>query len=403
MVSTIAGTDRVGIVGAGILGLALARELQRRHPTTRVTVLEKEPEVARHQTGRNSGVVHAGIYYEPGSLKARLCVDGMRRLRAYCHERGVDYLECGKVIVALDEDEEPRLRVLYERGIANGVEGLELIGPGRLRELEPAAAGRLALHSPRTAIVDFAAVARSLADDVRAAGGEVLTGAEVLDVRQDPHHLDVLTTCGIARLDLLVNCAGLHADRVAALSGDVEGPRIIPFRGEYLRLAPGRRDLVRGLIYPVPDPRYPFLGVHLTRRVDGEVLVGPNAVLAFAREGYDWHTVAPRDLWETLRWPGFRHFAREHWRTGVDELRRSVDRRRFLDQARRYVPELRAEDVLPERAGVRAQAMDPSGALVDDFRITRQGRVVSVRNAPSPAATASLAIAGELADRLGRP
>lgn len=364
-------------------------------------MLDKEQRTGAHQTSHNSGVVHAGIYYVPGSLKAELCRRGMERLRAYCDERGLPYEECGKVIVAVDDAEVARLEGLLTRGVANGVEGLRRLGPYELRGVEPHAVGKAALLSPRTAITDFAAVASAYADDVRAAGGEVLLGAEVLGVAERQGRVRVRTSGGDHEFSLLVVCAGLHSDRLARLCGDGPDPRIVPFRGDYWLLRPSRRDLVRGLIYPVPDPRYPFLGVHLTRRVDGEVLVGPNAVLAFAREGYRFAQVRRDDLAETLRWPGFRRLAREHWRTGLAEMHRSLRRRAFVRAAQRYVPELRPDDVVPGPAGVRAQAVAADGSLVDDFRISWHGRVVNVRNAPSPAATSSLAIADHILDLVG--
>jgi L-2-hydroxyglutarate oxidase len=393
--------QRVGIVGGGVLGLAVARQLALTRPGLAVTVLEKEAEVGLHQTGRNSGVAHAGVYYEPGSLKARLCRRGIELLRDYCQDNGVAYQECGKVIVAVDAAELPRLERIAERATANRVPGLRRLGASELREIEPHARGVAALHSPRTAIVDFGAYARALAKEVEAAGGQVRTGAEVRAVSQHDGAVRVETADGeVLELGRLVACAGLHADRVAALSGDDDDPRIVPFRGDYYVLRPDRRHLVRGLIYPVPDPRYPFLGIHLTRRVDGEVLVGPNAVLAFAREGYRLSTVDRRDLWQTLTWPGFRAMARQHWRTGAREIWHSASRAAFVGQARRYVPELRPGDVVRGPSGVRAQAVARDGSLVDDFRITTRGRVTNVRNAPSPAATSSLAIAEVICDRL---
>lgn len=394
----------VAVVGAGIVGLAVAREVQRRDPRARVVVLDKETTVAAHQTGRNSGVVHAGIYYPPGSLKARLCRRGVGLLQQYCAERGIPYEACGKLIVALEEAEVPRLVGLCDRGMANGVPGLRLVDRRELREIEPAAAGVAGLHSPTTAIVDFPAVARSLAREVAEADGEVRLGAEVRGIRQRGGRVHVDTTHPTAptlTVDRLIVCAGLHADRLARLSGAEDDPRIVPFRGDYFQLRPERRDLVRGLLYPVPDPRYPFLGIHLTKRIDGEVLIGPNAALAFAREGYRPLTVRPRELWETLTWRGFAPFARQHWRTGVAEIRRSLSRRAFIREAQRYVPSLRPEDVVRGPSGVRAQAMDADGGLVDDFRLSGDGRVLHVRNAPSPAATSSLAIAEAIVDQLG--
>jgi L-2-hydroxyglutarate oxidase LhgO len=384
---------RIGVVGGGILGLAVARRLQQLRPDAAVTVLEKERDVALHQTGRNSGVVHAGIYYAPGSLKAELCRRGVGLLRDYCAERGLPYEECGKLVVAVDDSEVARLRELERRAHANGVPGVRWLDGDALRELEPHAAGVAGLHSPTTAITDYAAVARAFRDDVVAAGGEVVLGAEVTDVRVVAGRVRV----GERELDRLVLCAGLHSDRLARLAGDDAEPAIVPFRGEYYRLAPEREGLVRGLLYPVPDPAYPFLGVHFTRRVGGGVDVGPNAVLALAREGYRRRDVRLGDVAAILGSPGFRRLARRHWRTGLRELRGSLLRSAFAAEARRYVPELQTGDLVGAHAGVRAQALDPDGSLVDDFRISRLGPVTAVRNAPSPGATSSLAIAEHIA------
>ena len=388
---------RIGVVGAGIIGLAVARRLGELQPDATVTVLEKEPDVALHQTGRNSGVVHAGIYYAPGSLKARLCRRGVALLAAYCEERGLPWVECGKLVVAVDEGELDRLRELERRARANDVPGVRWLEGAELRELEPHVAGVGGLHSPTTAITDYRAVARALRDDVVAAGGAVRLGAEVTAIRTIGAAVRVTAAGGELELDRLVVCAGLQADRLARLAGDEREPTIVPFRGEYFRVRPGREELVRGLVYPVPDPAYPFLGVHFTRRVDGTVDVGPNAVLALAREGYGWRTVRPADVAETLRSSGFRRLARRHWRMGARELRGSLLRGSFAAEARRYVPELRTDDLVRASAGVRAQALDPDGSLVDDFRIGRVGPVTTVRNAPSPGATSSLAIAEYIA------
>jgi (S)-2-hydroxyglutarate dehydrogenase len=393
---------QVTVVGGGILGLATARLLAR--SGDQVTVVEKEPVLARHQTGHNSGVVHAGIYYAPGSLKARLCTRGRILLRAFCADRGVAYDECGKVVVATDEAELPRLRRLAERAEENGVPGLRWLDASALTAIEPHARGVAALHSPHTAIVDFAAVARAFAADVTGAGGEIRTGEPVTRVGNDLAHPArprvQLASGEVLESDRVVVCAGLQSDRLARASGEDAEPRIIPFRGEYYRLAPHRRHLVRGLIYPVPDPALPFLGVHLTLRFDGEVLLGPNAVLATAREGYRRTAFHARDLYETLAWPGTRRMMRRHWRAGAGEVYRSARKRAFIAQLQRYVPELSAEDALPAEAGVRAQAVDRDGSLVDDFRLGVTDGVVWVRNAPSPAATSSLAIAEELAGHL---
>jgi L-2-hydroxyglutarate oxidase LhgO len=392
---------RIGVVGAGIIGLAVARRLGELRPDATVTVLEKERAIATHQTGRNSGVVHAGIYYAPGSLKAQLCRRGVELLRAYCEERGIPIVDCGKLVVALDASELDRLRELERRAATNGVPGMRWLEGDELREIEPHAAGIAGLHSPTTGITDYRAVAAAFAEDVGSTGGSVVLGAEVVGISTASKTVRVETVgAGVLDLDRLAICAGLQSDRVALLAGDERDPAIVPFRGEYYRLRPEREGLVRGLVYPVPDPAYPFLGVHFTRRVHGGVDVGPNAVLAFAREGYRRRDVRVGDLFETLRSRGFRALARAHWRMGAHELRGSLSKRAFAAEARRYVPEVTADDLVPAPAGVRAQALDPDGSLVDDFRITRLGAVTAVRNAPSPGATSSLAIAEYVADRV---
>ncbi len=391
----------VAVIGGGIVGLATARHVLDRHRGAQVVVLEKERAVGTHQTGRNSGVVHAGVYYPPGSLKARLCVEGRVLMQRFAETRAIPYHACGKVVVAVEDAELPRLEALHERAVANGVPGARLLSAREVGALEPAVRAVAGLHSPQTAITDFAAVAHAVADDVRAGGGQVMTGAKVTGIEQDGDGVTLRTSTGaLVRARRVVACAGLWSDRVAALAGDAPAPRIVPFRGDYYRLRPQRRALVRGLVYPVPDPRYPFLGVHLTRTVHGEVLVGPNAFLAFAREGYSLATVRPRELWDAVSFPGFRRLARRHWRTGAGERTRAVSRHAFAAAARRYVPALRAGDLERAPAGVRAQAVDDDGSLVDDFRITAVGRVVSVRNAPSPAATSSFSIARELVARI---
>ncbi|MGH3001696.1 MAG: L-2-hydroxyglutarate oxidase [Gaiellaceae bacterium] len=389
---------RIGVVGAGIIGLAVARRVTELRPGAAVTVLEKEREVARHQTGHSSGVVHAGIYYAPGSAKARLCRRGVELLRPYCEQRGLPWNECGKLVVAVDRGEVERLVELRRRATANGVPGLRWLEGDALREVEPRAAGVAGLHSPTTAVTDYRAIARAFAEDVRAAGGEIALDAEVTAIRVDGGQARVEAGGGSYGFDLLVLCAGLQSDRVARLAGDDREPAIVPFRGEYYRLAPGREDLIRGLLYPVPDPAYPFLGIHFTSRVHGGVDVGPNAVLALAREGYRRRDFNPRDLAETLRSPGFRSLARKHWRMGIREVRGSLLRQAFADEARRYVPELASTDLVAAPAGVRAQAVDRDGSLLDDFRINRLGPVTAVRNAPSPGATSSMAIAEQIAD-----
>ena len=398
----MARQTRYGVVGGGIVGAAVARRLMQVDPSAAVTLFEKESSLAVHQTGRNSGVVHAGLYYAPGSLKATLCRRGVALLREMCAVEGIRYDECGKVLVATDAVEQARLGAIAERARANGVPGVRVLSAGELRDREPHVRGVGALLSPTTAIADFPEVTRRLVARAEQAGATVRTGFEVRSLQQRGDEVVVGGPDDVP-CDLVVLCAGLQSDRVAELAGDAPYPRIVPFRGEYYLLRPERRHLVRGLVYPVPDPRYPFLGVHLTPRVDGEVLVGPNAVLALAREGYRRTDVSLADLREIATADGFRRFARTHWRTGVREMAGSLSTRRFVAAARRYVPELTVQDVLPGPSGIRAQAMDPDGSLVDDFRISRRGRVVSVRNAPSPAATSSLAIAEHVVDiALGR-
>ncbi|MEA2441821.1 MAG: (S)-2-hydroxyglutarate dehydrogenase [Thermoleophilaceae bacterium] len=389
----------VAIVGAGIVGLASARELLERHPGLRVAVIEKEDEVGRHQTGHNSGVVHAGIYYPPGSLKARLCTAGARELYEYCERRGIAHERCGKVIVATTPGELPALAELERRGRANGVPGLRRLGRTELVEIEPHSTGVAALHSPHTGIVDFAAVARALADDVRAAGGAVATGTEVAGIDEGAREVRVRHGRGETRARAALVCAGAWADRLAVAAGAPADPRIVPFRGAYLRLRPERRYLVSGLIYPVPDPELPFLGVHLTRHVGGDVLIGPTALLAPARDAYSLRTVRARDLREALAWPGTWRMARRFWRTGLAELGYATSRRRLVEAAARFVPELRPGDVTDGPAGVRAQGLARDGRLVDDFVFSRTGRTLHVRNAPSPAATSALAIAREIAEQ----
>lgn len=392
---------RVVVIGGGIVGAAITRALTERHPGLQVTVLEKESGPGRHQTSRNSGVVHAGLYYEPGSEKARLSRTGAARLKAYCRARGLPYEEVGKVLVALSPADESRLHGIHERAVANGVPGMRWLGPEALREVEPHVQGRAGLHSPTTAIVDFGLVARSYLGDATESGAVLRTSFEVAGIEVGQSTRVTSSDGEIIEADVVVVAAGLHTDRIAALAGDSPFPRIVPFRGEYHQLAPEARSLVRGLIYPVPDPRYPFLGVHLTKRVDGRVLLGPNAVLALAREGYRRRDVDLQELRELARFRGFRAFARVNAATGLAELWGSLNRRAFIAAARRFVPELRPEDVLPAPAGVRAQAMDEDGSLVDDFRFSRAGNVFFVRNAPSPAATASLAIADRVVSELG--
>lgn len=391
----------VALIGAGLVGLATARALLERRPDLRLVVLDKEEAVAAHQSGHNSGVIHTGIYYAPGSLKARLCREGGALLETYLEEKGIPFARPGKLVVAVTEDELPRLAALEERARANGVEGLESVGPERIREIEPHARGLRALWIPRAGIVDFRQVASAYAADVIAAGGRIETSREVTGIERRRDELVLSTRRGPLVARNVIACAGLWADRVAALSGETgpDAPRIVPFRGDYYTLTPDARHLVRGLIYPVPDPRFPFLGVHFTRRIDGSVWAGPNAVLAFARDGYGRLDVRLADLAATLSYPGFLRLAARYWRTGLAELWRDWSAAAFLDLLRRYVPELRADQLVFGPSGVRAQALGRDGRLLDDFHLGGSDRVLHVLNAPSPAATSSLAIGTLLAER----
>ncbi|MBI4588827.1 MAG: L-2-hydroxyglutarate oxidase [Candidatus Rokubacteria bacterium] len=387
----------LAIIGGGIVGLATAGALCERAPRARLVILEKEAQLASHQTGHNSGVIHSGIYYRPGSHKARLCVDGVRLMLEFCEAHGIRVERCGKVIVATDATELTRLQALYERGVANGVPGLELLDPPRLREIEPHAAAGQAIYSPTTAIVDFREVAAALARELAGRGVSIVTRARVTSVARAGGELELVTPGGTVRARRLVNCAGLYSDVIARMAGAAPDVRIIPFRGEYYLLRPDRRHLVSGLIYPVPDPEFPFLGVHFTRTVHGDVEAGPNAVLALAREGYRRGRVQPRELVEMLRYRGFWAMARRYWRMGTYEMFRSLSKRAFVRALQRLVPELKAGDVARGGAGVRAQAVSADGSLVDDFRILAAADAIHVINAPSPAATASLAIGRHIA------
>lgn len=393
-------SERIAVVGAGIIGLAVARRLGEVRPGAEVTVIDKEVIVGAHQTSHNSGVVHAGVYYAPDSLKAILCRRGSLLLREYCADRGIAYDECGKLVIAADNSEIEALNRIQDRAERNHVVGLRRVGPEEIREIEPHAEGVAGLYSPHTAITDFPTVARAFAEDVVAAGGRLLLGKPVGAITSQPNGVAVRVGEEELIFDRVVICAGLQSDAVAKQAGDDAEPAIVPFRGEYYRLVPTKNELVRGLIYPVPDPNYPFLGVHFTRRIDGFVDVGPNAVLALAREGYLRRDLSPKDLWETLRWPGFQKLARKHWKMGVSEMVGSISKHQFLNRARVYVPELQDSDVVRGGTGVRAQAVDRDGTLVEDFRIHRLGNVLAVRNAPSPGATSSLAIAEYICDEL---
>ena len=372
--------------------------LARRLPRMKVVVLEKEDDIARHQTGHNSGVIHAGIYYAPGSAKASFCYTGSKMLRRFCDERGVPYEMCGKVIVAVNDDEVPRLMELHRRGQMNGVAGLQVIGPERLREIEPHSAGVGAVYSPETGIVDYGVVAQAFVAELIENGGEVLTGAQVVGLSADREGVRIRTTFGEVAARRLINCAGLYADKLALEMGIEPGLRIVPFRGEFFSLAPERSGLVNGLVYPVPDPRLPFLGVHFTKRVDGTVEAGPNAVLAFAREGYRSLDVDLAELWGALTYKGFWRMSRTHWRSGIQEQYRSAVKGKMAKSLQVLVPEVRKDDLVNRSAGVRAQAVDDKGRLVQDFAIVRGPKSIHVLNAPSPAATASLAIGSHIVE-----
>lgn len=387
------------IIGAGIVGLATAYTLTQTHPGMRITVLEKEDGLARHQTGHNSGVLHSGVYYKPGSLKATNSLAGRRALLEFCEREGIPYKLCGKVIVAVTAADEARLDMLYERGLANGIT-IEMIGRERLRELEPHAAGARALYLPHAGVVDFRVVCQRLAERVRAAGHAILTGAAVTGLVEGANGVSVQSRAGDFTAGYVVNCAGLHSDRVAALGGSRPVARIIPFRGEYYRLKPAAAHLCNNLIYPVPDPQFPFLGVHFTRTAWGEVECGPNAVLAFAREGYRKRDINVRDLWETLTYSGFLRLAARYWRMGAGEMWRSFSKTAFVKALQRLMPDITAEQLEPMPAGIRAQAVAPDGQMLDDFAFAESPRMVHVVNAPSPAATASLSIGRTIVAKL---
>jgi len=380
----------IAVIGGGIVGLAVARELSLRHPARKVCVLEREDGLGRHQTGNNSGVIHAGIYYAPGSLKAELCVRGAARMYAYCESKGIAFEKCGKLIVALEEAELLGLEELQRRGATNGVPGLRRLDASGIREVEPHATGIAALHSPETGIVDFRAVAQAYARDLLEAGGSIVTGCDVRSLEAGARSLSIHHAGGVVEASNAVCCAGAWSDRLAVASGADPDPRIVPFRGAYLQLTPVRRDLVRSLIYPVPDPSLPFLGVHLTKRIDGEVLIGPTALLG------------TRGLGRTLAWPGSWRMFRRWWRTGLTEIKHAALRRTFVAEAARYLPAIEPGDVTPSFVGFRAQAVARDGSLVDDFVFSRTERALHVRNAPSPGATSSLAIAEMIADEAER-
>jgi L-2-hydroxyglutarate oxidase LhgO len=394
--------ETIGVVGGGIVGLAVARELGRRRAGAQVVVFEQEDRLAAHQTGHNSGVVHAGLYYQPGSLKAELCARGRGLIRDYCAEHGLPYDECGKLVVAVGADELGRFAKLEQTARHNAVPGLRRVDGSGIAEIEPHAAGLAALHSPRTAITDFVAIAAKLGEEVEASGGRILLSTAVTGVERRAGR--IVVRCGNDRhsVDRLVVCGGLQSDRLGELVGGPAAPRIVPFRGEYMAVVARKQDFVRGMVYPVPDPRYPFLGVHFTRRVDGGLEVGPNAFLALSRQAYGRLSLSPRDVANTLAWPGFWRFAGQHWRTGLTEARGVLSTRAYMETAQRYVPGIGAADVTRSRLGLRAQAVERDGSLVDDFVIQQEDGITSVRNAPSPAATSSLAIAEHVVDRIDR-
>lgn len=396
----------ITIIGGGIIGLATAMQLAENFPSLKLLLLEKETHLAKHQTGHNSGVIHSGIYYKPGSLKAQTCVSGRKALLEFCDRHRIPYQLCGKVIVATHNEELPRLDELLRRGTANGVPGLEMIGPERLKEIEPYTNGIRALYVPGTGIIDFTRVAKAYAERFLSSGGEIRTLHEVRGVAHGNDRLIIKTLAGEFRSKYSINCAGLFVDRIAKITNRTGPPnkakdmdlRIIPFRGEYYTIIPDRRSLVKGLVYPVPDPRFPFLGVHFTRTIHGDVEAGPNAVLAFAREGYRKTDVNVRDLWQILSYRGFWLMAQKHWKTGLGEIYRSISKRAFVRALQRLIPDVRADDLASGGAGVRAQALSVTGALMDDFVIAQTPNVVHVLNAPSPGATASLSIGKMIVD-----
>ncbi|MEO7649997.1 MAG: L-2-hydroxyglutarate oxidase [Bryobacteraceae bacterium] len=390
----------IAIVGGGIIGLATAVRIGERYPDSRVVVLEKEDSTGRHQTGNNSGVLHCGLYYKPGSLKARLAVTGIREMVAFCEEHAIPHDVCGKLVVAASPGEQPRLHDLYARGQENGLVGLELLGPERMREIEPHAGGVEALRVPQEGIVEYKKVCAAMVAKITAQGSRVVTGAKVTALRKSASGWLAATTAGDFEAGLLVNCAGLHCDLVSELAGERRDVRIVPFRGEYYKIRPERQYLVRNLIYPVPDPAFPFLGVHYTRMINGGIEAGPNAVLAFAREGYRKTDINLRELFDALSYPGLWAFLRRYPRMCWDELRRSFSKELFCQSLQRLVPEIRTEDLVPGGAGVRAQALSPNGGFVQDFHFVYGDRALHLLNAPSPGATASLAIGAEITARL---
>src|SRR5580658_3302795 len=388
----------IAVVGGGIVGLATSRELLLRYPKLRVANVEKEAVWGKHQTGHNSGVIHSGIYYKPGSLKAKLCVEGRKLAWQYCDSKGIPYKQVGKLIVATEESELGRLDDLWARGHQNGIEGLEMLDAAQIEEREPHCRGIKAIFSPVTGIVDWGLVARSYGEDAREAGADMYLEHEVTAIVRRGDVTVLKTRQGEIQAKSVITCGGLQSDLLAKMTGGARDPKIVPFRGDYLVLRPEKSDLVRGNIYPVPDPEFPFLGVHFTPRMDGSLWLGPNAVLAFAREGYSFWTINPPELWDSLTYPGFFKMATKYWKMGAGEMYRDLVRSAYVGALQRYIPELRPDDCLPGPSGVRAQAMEADGSLVDDFVFEGAPGVVHVRNAPSPAATSSLAIGKYIAD-----
>jgi L-2-hydroxyglutarate oxidase LhgO/3-mercaptopyruvate sulfurtransferase SseA len=388
----------IAVVGGGIVGLATVRELKTRHPELKVASVEKESGLNKHQSGRNSGVIHSGIYYKPGSLKAKMCIEGRKLAWQYCDEKGIPYKQVGKLIVATEESELGRLNDLMERGRANGVEGLDMLDAEQIREREPHARGIRAISSPTTGIVDWARVSNSYADDARALGADFFLDHEVTNITRRATVTVLHTSSGEVQAKYVITCAGVYSDKVAQMTGGGSDPKIIPFRGDYLILKPEKSHLVRGNIYPVPDPEFPFLGVHFTPRMDGSVWLGPNAVLAFAREGYSFWNVNLSELWDAVTYPGFTKLASTYWKIGAEEMHRDLVRGAYVKALQRYIPELQPEDCRPGPSGIRAQAMAPDGSLVDDFVFEGSEGVMHVRNAPSPGATSSLAIGKYIVD-----
>lgn len=388
---------RIAVIGGGIVGLATALQLLARFPATRLLLLEKESGPGRHQSGHNSGVLHCGLYYKPGSTKARMAVQGLRKMIEFCQRHNVPYEQCGKIVVATEHEEIPRLNDLFARGTANGLEGLEMLGPEQIREYEPHAAGIAGIRVPQEGIVDYPAVTAAMAVEIRNRGGEIRFSSEVTKLRNN-NRWKIETSSGEYEVDFLINCAGLHCDRVSRMAGNHDKTKIVPFRGEYYKLKPERQDLVKNLIYPVPDPKFPFLGLHFTRLIHGGVEAGPNAVLAFAREGYRYTDFSLRDSIETATFRGFWRFLARYPSMCWDEFHRSLSKALFCRSLQRLVPDLRMEDLISGGAGVRAQALSPAGELLQDFYFVRQPDAVHVLNAPSPGATASLAIADEVID-----